>query len=89
MAFGTPPDGANTKLGYRSTTDQSTLTLSYGENFYNLWKASKGNTGLTRRDYALLDHILPDRVRSAREWMERSKYTGEYTGEYSALLKDF
>lgn len=88
MAFGGFPDGAKTKLGWRSTTDQSTLTLSYGENFnnfYNLWKGSKDNRGLIKRDYELLDHILPDRTRSVQEWMEKH----HYTAEYKKVLKEF
>lgn len=87
LAFKRLPQGPNTKHGWRSTTDSSTLTLTYGENFtnfFNLWKASKANEGLIKRDYQLLDQILPDRVRSVREWMERN----DYTAEPKKVLKD-
>jgi hypothetical protein len=85
-AFGQLPNGVNTKVGYRTAHD-SALLQTYGENFtnwFNLYKASAGNTGLLRKDYALLDKILPDRVKSVEEWMRKA----QYTGEFKSLLKD-
>ena len=43
-----------------------------------------GNTGLLRKDYALLDTILPDWIKSVEEWMRKARYTGEF----KSLLKD-
>jgi hypothetical protein len=84
-AFGELPNGPNTKIGYRTAHD-SALLQTYAENFtnwFNLYKASSGNTGLLRRDYARLDKILPDRVKSLEEWMRKA----EYKGEYKSVLK--
>jgi hypothetical protein len=39
---------------------------------------------LLKKDYALLDKILPDRVKSLEEWMRKA----EYTGESKSVLKD-
>ncbi len=81
------PKNQDTKIGFRSVRDETQLTLSYGENFtnwWNLYRASAENKGLIRRDYAFLDNILPDRVRSAAEWMENV----DYIGDRVPLLKD-
>ncbi|KEF57054.1 uncharacterized protein A1O9_07244 [Exophiala aquamarina CBS 119918] len=77
--FSELPSGADTKVGAQNTTDQNTLTLTFGENFtnwWNLYRASARNEGLIKRDYALLDSILPDRVRSAEEWFRKVEYDG-------------
>ena len=53
---------------------------TYGQNFtafWNLYKASGGNKGLIRRDYELLERILPDRVSSVEEWMRKTGYSGQ------------
>jgi hypothetical protein len=74
------PNGADTKIGYGSVTDQDSLGMTYGENFanwWNLYKASAKNEGLIQRDYKFLDSIVPDRVKSIEEWMSKSGYTGE------------
>ena len=84
--FGHYPNGVNSKVGYRTAHD-SALTQTYGENFRNwmeLYRASAGNSGLLTRDYALLDSILPDRVKSLEEWMRKVGYTGEF----KSVLKD-
>lgn len=44
--------------------------------FFNLWRASGGNTGVIRRDYALLDRIYPGRIRSVEEWLRRENEKG-------------
>jgi uncharacterized protein YbjT (DUF2867 family) len=78
-AFTDLPKGVNTKVGYRTAHD-SALLQTYGENFtnwFNVYKASAGNTGLLKKDYARLDEILPDRVKSLEEWMRMAEYTGE------------
>ena len=71
------PKGANTKVGMASVKDDNALLMTIGENFtnwWNLYKASADNKGLIQRDYAFLDRILPDRVKSAEEWMRKVKY---------------
>lgn len=45
--------------------------------WFNIWKDSGGNTGCWQRDYALLDEILPGRVRTLEEWMRNVGYNGE------------
>ena len=84
--FGKLPQGIHTKIGHRGTTDQSSLTLTFAQNFenwWNLYKGSAGNNGVITRDYELLDRILPERIRSVEDWMRKT----EYTGEKQALLK--
>lgn len=79
-AFGTLPNKAQTKIGFHNVKDGSLLTLTYERNFtnwFNLYKASKGNKGLITRDYAFLDKILPSRSKTIQEWMQRTGYTGE------------
>jgi hypothetical protein len=55
-------------------------TLSFEKNFtgfWNLWRASKGNKGVLRRNYELLDEIHPNRIRSAEEWFRKEAEKGD------------
>jgi len=70
------------KVGHSASPDDPTL-LTYRENFSGFWNTWKDN--LTQRDYPLLDEILPTRMKSVREWMEK---TG-YTGKRKSVLKDY
>ena len=70
----------NAKIGRSSVgrdgdDDDSTL-FTIRENFSGFWNTWKDE--LTTRDYALLDEILPTRVKTVREWMEKTGYTGKY-----------
>jgi hypothetical protein len=47
---------------------------TFWENFAGWWLA--WHDDLITRDYALLDRILPDRVRNLEEWMRKTKYDG-------------
>jgi hypothetical protein len=79
-AFGRLPNGPETKIGFMSVKDDNALTLTYRQNFtnwFNLYKASAGNKGLIKRDYAFLDRILPGRDRTMEGWMKRTGYTGQ------------
>ena len=70
------------KVGHSVSQDDPTLVTvrqSYS-GFFNMWR-----DGLTKRDYKLLDEILPGRVKSVKEWME---LTG-YTGQRASVLKDY
>jgi uncharacterized protein YbjT (DUF2867 family) len=69
-------------VGHSASGDNPTL-VTFRENFSGFWNMWKDN--LTKRDYALLDEILPSRVKSVQEWMEK---TG-YTGKPSSVLKDY
>ncbi|RFU75303.1 hypothetical protein TARUN_6940 [Trichoderma arundinaceum] len=79
--LGTIPN-PDAKMGHSGDLNDSTL-LTYRESFtgfWNLWK-----DGLTTRDYDLLDEILPSRVKSVREWMKKTGYTGKPI----SVLKDY
>jgi hypothetical protein len=81
------PQGEDTKIGAAYAGDDDTL-MSYGQNFtawWSIYQASGGNKGIIKRDYALLDRILPDRVKSVEEWMRKT----EYTGQLKPVLKDW
>ncbi|OAQ60130.1 NmrA family protein [Pochonia chlamydosporia 170] len=69
-------------VGHSASGENPTL-LTFRENFSGFWNMWKDD--LTKRDYDLLDDILPSRVRSVQEWMEK---TG-YTGKPSSVLKDY
>lgn len=73
------PDGI---VGHSVETHDRTL-FTYRQNFSGFWNTWKDD--LTKRDYALLDEILPSRVKSVKEWMVK---TG-YTGEPKSVLKDY
>ncbi|CAI7639190.1 unnamed protein product [Penicillium pancosmium] len=68
-------------VGHSSDQNDSTLQ-TYRQNFSGFWNTWKDN--LTKRNYQLLDTILPTRVKSVKEWMGK---TG-YSGKYASLLKD-
>ncbi|KAJ5413620.1 hypothetical protein N7509_000247 [Penicillium cosmopolitanum] len=68
-------------LGVTGSPDDSscmTIRKNYS-GFWNTWKDD-----LTKRDYQLLDEILPTRVKSVKEWMEKIGYRGNY----ASVLKD-
>jgi hypothetical protein len=75
FAGGYEPLDIDKKLGY--STDGSDKTLqTAGQNFigfFNVWRDN-----LAKRDYHLLDKILPTRVKSLEEWMRKTNYTGDY-----------
>lgn len=55
---------------------------TFWQNFSGWWFAWHDN--VVTRDYALLDRILSDRVRTLEEWMRKTKYDGTFR----AVLKD-
>ncbi|KAJ5677555.1 uncharacterized protein N7477_003188 [Penicillium maclennaniae] len=69
-------------VGHSSDPKDSTLQ-TYRENFSGFWNTWKDD--LTKRDYELLDKILPTRVKSVKEWMVKTGYTGKPT----SVLKDY
>lgn len=70
------------KIGHAASRDNPTL-FTFRENFSGFWNTWKDE--LTNRDYKLLDEILPGRVKSVREWMEKTNYTGKP----ASVLKDY
>ncbi|KAE8447779.1 hypothetical protein EG329_010173 [Mollisiaceae sp. DMI_Dod_QoI] len=70
------------KVGHSVGHDDDTLQ-TYRQNFSGFWNTWKES--VLQRDYTLLDEILPTRVKSVKEWM---KVTG-YTGKPGNVLKDY
>ncbi|KAJ5949972.1 hypothetical protein N7454_001556 [Penicillium verhagenii] len=69
-------------LGGSTQSNDPTL-FTVRQNFSGFWNTWKDN--LTKRDYQLLDEILPTRVKSIKEWMEKAGYTGKHM----AVLKSY
>ena len=62
-------------------SDPATMTFQQNfTGFWNMWKASGGNEGIIRRDYALLDKIHPGRIKSAEEWFRKEDEKGRLQG---------
>jgi hypothetical protein len=61
--------------GYNADVeDKASMTIQQNfTGFWNMWKHSGGNQGVIRRDYKLLDQILPDRIKGAEEWFRREE----------------
>lgn len=75
------PKGTDTKIGFQSVKDDNALLLTYSENFTNWWhlyQVSGKNEGLIKRDYKLLDEILPTRVKSIEEWMKKVGHSVQF-----------
>lgn len=70
------------KIGASYSGDDATL-VTYRQNFSGFWNTWKDN--LTKRDYVLLDEILPSRVKSVEEWMQKVGYTGGHV----SVLKEY
>ena len=69
-----PDAPANFAAGPNGHRDESTMTFI--ENFTPWWKYW-GQGKPEKRDFALLDKIHPNRLKSLREWMERHNYDGQ------------
>jgi NmrA-like family len=68
------------KLGAEYEGENDDTLLTFRENFSAWWRIyqrSGGNKGVLRRDYELLDRILPGRVKTIGEWMVKVGYTGD------------
>ncbi|KAL7949224.1 hypothetical protein V8C42DRAFT_361810 [Trichoderma barbatum] len=70
------------KIGLAANPHETTL-FTVRENFSGFWNTWKDE--LTKRDYELLDNILPTRVKSVKEWMLKVGYTGKPI----SVLKDY
>jgi len=68
---------ADTPAGYNADpNDKSTMSIRDNfTGFWNLWKY-----GVVKRDYALLDEIHPNRIRSAEQWFRREDQRGREQG---------
>jgi uncharacterized protein YbjT (DUF2867 family) len=68
--------------GYNSVAGDP-ATMSFRDNFtgfWNIWRLSGGNRGVVQRDYALLDRIHPNRIRSVEQWLRLEDEKGRKTG---------
>ena len=80
-SFSAAGGAADTKLGsdYAEKSDDTLLTIK--ENFGRWWRIYQ-RTGegkpLCKRDHALLDRILPARIKSLEEWIVKTEYTGDH-----------
>ncbi|KAM3077067.1 hypothetical protein ACMFMG_003463 [Clarireedia jacksonii] len=62
--------------------DDGTLQ-SYRENFSGFWRFWA--SGVVKKDWQMMDEILPERIKSVGEWMKKVGYTGER----QSLLHDY
>jgi len=69
-----PNAPANWAAGPSATRDESTMT--WRENFTAWWKYWGGGYG-QKRDFALLDRIHPNRIKSLADWMRKVEYDGK------------
>jgi hypothetical protein len=69
---------ADRPAGYNADpNDKSTMsTRDNFTGFWNLWKY-----GIVKRDYALLDEIHPNRIKTAEEWFRREDRLGRELGK--------
>lgn len=56
-------------------------TMSFRDNFTGFWNIWK--YGIIQRDYALLDEIHPNRIRTVEQWLRREDELGKVRGEGS------
>ncbi|KAK4446677.1 hypothetical protein QBC34DRAFT_383029 [Podospora aff. communis PSN243] len=49
--------------------------------WWHAWRASGGNKGLVKRDYALLDEIHPGRIRTVEEFFRREAEKARFEGK--------
>ena len=73
MAAGLP-------AGYNADPNDRS-TMSFRDNFTGFWNVWK--YGVIQRDYALLDEIHPNRIRSVEEWLSREDQLGRKLGKGS------
>jgi hypothetical protein len=75
-------NNAELPTGYMVSKD-SLAAMSVKENFtgwWNAWRASGGNEGVVKRDYALLDNIYPGRTRSVEGFFQKEAEKAEREG---------
>ena len=80
---------AEEKVGHSADHADKTLQ-TYRQNFsgfWNFWKVGGGKDGKPTLAYELLDDILPGRIKTVKEWMEKTAYTGD--PPHVSILKDY
>ena len=71
---------ADAPAGYNADPNDKS-TMSIRDNFTGFWNVWKH--GIVKRDYALLDEIHPNRIRSAEQWLRREDQLGRELGKGS------
>ncbi|MFF7277921.1 NmrA family NAD(P)-binding protein [Streptomyces griseorubiginosus] len=71
---------ADHPAGYNADPNDKS-TMSFRDNFTGFWNVWKH--GIITRDYALLDEIHPNRIRTAEEWFRREDRLGRELGKGS------
>ena len=71
MAAGRP-------TGYNADPNDKS-TMSFRDNFSGFWNIWK--YGVIKRDYAVLDEIHPNRIRSVEQWLRREDELGKVLGK--------
>jgi NmrA-like family len=71
---------ADLPAGYNADPNDKS-TMSFRANFTGFWNVWK--YGIITRDYALLDEIHPNRIRSAEQWFSREDQVGKDLGKGS------
>ena len=69
---------AGLPTGYNADPNDKS-TMSFGDNFTGFWNVWKHN--IIQRDYALLDEIHPNRIRSVEAWLARADQRGHELGQ--------
>lgn len=72
---------ANLPTGYNADPSDKS-TMSFKKNFTGFWNMWKD--GIITRDYAFLDEIHPNRIKTAEEWLRREDELGKIKG-YGSL----
>jgi len=75
---------ASTKIGSGIAPENDESLQTFSEDFTKWWELYRSagpsvggdGQGIIKRDYAFLDHILPDRIKSIGEWMSKVGYDG-------------
>lgn len=68
---------ADLPAGYNADPKDKS-TMSFRDNFTGFWNQWKHN--IIKRDYALLDEIHPNRIRSIEQWLRREDQRGRADG---------
>ena len=83
-----PVRGHKFGQGYCGMPDDDGSLMTFEQNFSGWWQIY-GTEGVIKRDFALLDEILPDRIKTVGEWFAKHPDLCERVtkGEHLVVLK--